>query len=930
MSKYTKLNSNYILRKKHQNIDKGVIFERDWTTLSEKHSLENGKKPYYSDGNFLFTTSNEVSHKKKFNTGEWDIKNISYNDFDNSLISSDKIYDLSNDLRDYVYYGSCVEMVRASIEDIIRKFPASLKSTDKKIYFKNNTFNEISLDKTDYFLYTLSNPFNIDMHHINPVIGEYDNEYRFMDLTWNNFIINKLDIKQYEINIINNEDLCKSNNKIIALINIKNYNDINYKIRVFNNNGYILLASEVNDLIIELKDNVKDDFFKSINGFEKKLLDKNTNPKYTTQLLTPIENENGIKYVNKYYTWPSDGFEIDINTNLYYLYLGKLIQIAQKYDELWCDNIYRNMTHESIKNFDFSYAKKIDNSEVQDNIDGGNRIEQLLKIYGRCFDEIKLYIDNINNGNNLSYERFNNVNIREIKNKLRMSGWDITNINQSILNKPLEHNKNIKWFDSLTTEYVDPIFTNSRFMKNLLLNSKKIKDSKGTRHSVEMILSLFGLGYGEDYLFNEEYYSVNPLDYYEIDSYGNKKISKTVSKIYELNDDIILPKSSDTEFSNLNLKSINLNNKKVVIPYYNKKEKYYNNDVFQSKGGWAYDEKQFKETVSYLKFVYNISELCDTNPNSVNINDIIYVDDISDYPTDDIINCTHFFYLKSNDTNKITSWENIKKDWENIKIEPDDSEEIIKEKENKIKLYSNSVYLGNIVTSSFGNNPHVGYGNYDNGKSFQDNMREPFKYIVDNNLFYNYENKDVANNINFNDSYLLENTNNADVNYNKKILIHSGNEEIVSDIERNYTDYIPVFLYKNIKIHNLYSGIDINVILYDKNKHFINVIFLNGTEKDIEVSIHDPLWYIRINFNSLNNKIFITDEKQNIVWTPYDRDKTKVVNITNNLYYINDKTFTLINLHTESKLYKDYFKKYILPYVMQVVPSSTIFKLINF
>ena len=35
---------------------------------------------------------------------------------------------------------------------------------------------------------------------------------------------------------------------------------------------------------------------------------------------------------------------------------------------------------------------------------------------------------------------------------------------------------------------------------------------------------------------------------------------------------------------------------------------------------------------------------------------------------------------------------------------------------------------------SDGNNPHVGYGRYDDGKDFIDNMQKPFKYACDNYL----------------------------------------------------------------------------------------------------------------------------------------------------------------------------------------------------
>ena len=41
-------------------------------------------------------------------------------------------------------------------------------------------------------------------------------------------------------------------------------------------------------------------------------------------------------------------------------------------------------------------------------------------------------------------------------------------------------------------------------------------------------------------------------------------------------------------------------------------------------------------------------------------------------------------------------------------------------------------YLASIISMSDGNNPHVGYGQYDDGKDYIDNMQKPFKYAYDN------------------------------------------------------------------------------------------------------------------------------------------------------------------------------------------------------
>ena len=72
MARYSKNNSNFIIRKKHQSIEGGTILERDWSTLGERHVIESGKRKVYGDSGFLFTDSTRPGLKKRNRSGEWD------------------------------------------------------------------------------------------------------------------------------------------------------------------------------------------------------------------------------------------------------------------------------------------------------------------------------------------------------------------------------------------------------------------------------------------------------------------------------------------------------------------------------------------------------------------------------------------------------------------------------------------------------------------------------------------------------------------------------------------------------------------------------------------------------------------------------------------------------------------------------------------
>ena len=79
MSRYSKFNSSYILRKQHQTVDGGVIIERDWTTIGERHNIGPGKKRVSYDGNFLFTENTESMAYRKAATSRW-VGSYNYND----------------------------------------------------------------------------------------------------------------------------------------------------------------------------------------------------------------------------------------------------------------------------------------------------------------------------------------------------------------------------------------------------------------------------------------------------------------------------------------------------------------------------------------------------------------------------------------------------------------------------------------------------------------------------------------------------------------------------------------------------------------------------------------------------------------------------------------------------------------------------------
>jgi hypothetical protein len=157
-------------------------------------------------------------------------------------------------------------------------------------------------------------------------------------------------------------------------------------------------------------------------------------PLYKNSFLTPIEGELVYKYVYRDYIWPSSFDEelgyghIDIVSDTYVGYLSKLIDMATVFDELWCDNLYRNMTHESIKNFDWTYTREYNEGDELEYVHGGEKIQKALRIFAREFDEQKKYIDNIKNTGKLSYDERGNIPDYFLADLCEDDGWDVKSV----------------------------------------------------------------------------------------------------------------------------------------------------------------------------------------------------------------------------------------------------------------------------------------------------------------------------------------------------------------------------------------------------------------------------------------------------------------------------------------------------------------------
>ena len=899
MARYTKIHSNYVLSKKHRHTTKGTIFERDWVTIGERHMLDPGKRPIYYDGNFLFTDNSRVNSRKRYNYSE-DIASFTYDDVSDAKAPANNVVVnfRSDDMRDYAYYGSCRELVRASAENILKWFPCNVKAEDGQLMDNEGT----STGK-----YRLRNDFGVDFIHSVATLEGDINIMRYVRDSWENYTVNGLDVASYAVQMLEFDHKCLANNegKLVCNIVLTDILENVYKMYGYYINGNVEFASETSDFELKPKDKIIEDYFDGLEGFEALMLQRDTNPRYTMRLATPIEKpeDEGYTKVYREYTWPSNGYCITANDGAYTTYISALYTIADIFDNEWCDNLYRNMTHEAIKNFDWTYTRDYAEGEEDDYVFGGEIMTDFLRVTGRMFDDIKRSIDGIRLTNRITRDGLNNVSDAEVSDKVELSGWDVV----TIIPRPTENGaaslgeikidtysaytypvdkETVKVLAQLPDADGNKVYTNHRcthtkwftgvaddgytasdveldFMRQLNLSSKHICKSKGTVHSLEMMFALFGLGRGVDYEIGEGYKTIKPKELFFMSVTGDWIDNSDVTSriIGDLSHDNFY--DPEDSFDAVPFGIVTVNNHKYLIPHFsNDRKKLTNYMQFQCAGGWGKhgtdrnDKFTYTETLSYLKVIDSIGELLNLNPREVTTGDVYYVYDLVgigkeaetiELEPDAILPPSHFFVLlNAMSPEKYSSWKCIIMD-------PDDDDFVDDE------YYRKALYLDRLISINTGNNPHVGYGRYDMGYLYDTYMESPFSRLL-----------------------------------STKSIAPSDYDIMMSDEYNFMMDRYGVLDDAGTHTYDKYSG-------QERTEEQTEDMW--DCEKVKSVDLLEK-WY-EIGDESIAEKIM-------------------------NRYYINDKTLVIKNLHEGNKTFCSYFMNVIFPFIAQVIPSTAILRLDGF
>lgn len=967
-----------ILRKRHQNASNGDIFENDYMTISPMDTIFSEDQDIISsDSNFKFSYRiNNNLQKKHAKSGwiktpegseEWTI---------DDAISGGSVSDESkirikpnyNSLKDFAYYGSAVELVRGSLNDIIQNFPAELYFSEKTLKSELEKVNDNVTVPDTWKL--ISNDFGINAHVDNINASNVYNPLRYLSLSIDSYNLIKGDkiTPLTGITITTSNATCDDdlNGKTIATAETSGIKIYTY---LMGGKTYLYYKESFNEgLRIRPNDDVVEEYFATIDEFEYVLLNRDSKPLYMSNFDTPYETDKGNFYKKETYIWPSKyNWNPDIESIGYENYVERLISLAEFHDEYDSNNIWRSMTHEAIKNLDWTFVRENgDDIEDLSKIDS-SKIEIFLQLYGRQFDGLKRYIDTIKYSNQVSYNEKNNLPDYCLTDSVGNSGWDV---------KPLIATGKSEFYSDILynnmSKGYSEVEANNNFMRNLKLNSRYILSNKGTREGIAALLGLLGI-YKDEYEINEHVAIAkgNPEGYCHFVSGLTNMIYPNAEDIEFVNmkKDSLLDDYAGDVYEGIGVKEVTSKEGRYVVPWYVNGKKYDNGMYFQCDGGWgkikggivdgnivgfypleinvdctpitAFTPTQidiYEETQNYLKFASDLNEMLDFTNSVVKEGMIVYVTDIENadsygFTGNDL---SHYFILKDKDKSTTANgWSAVKQtDLDNASALDNESK----------KDVERIIYLESIRESTEGNNSHTGEGNYDDGKSYVNKLNSIFGGAIENNDFTRFTQADIKSAItkytfNIETGYKDNKTGYKD---NKKCWYFgkgSKNGDIINEYQKSQTEYDyfklvsgitqtndkEAYWYTKIKQNEIPQGTEI-VEKDEEPTYGVN----SGSTKYIKVKkwilvqreTNGDLWDTPSSYTPVN------PEGGNTYEEPAANSIVNLKNIDIIFYYPFDeeskKTLPYFQTRTGRLEFKKYLLNVVMPYLEQVIPSTTI------
>jgi hypothetical protein len=359
-----------------------------------------------TQGNFEFTTSIVEKVNRNFNIGAFsepislDSLNIGSILESKAIIAKDfRVYpnfDLSEISR-FTLYGPLSKRMSTSIQKIINFFPGAIEvSPNNYDSSTGNTVINSSYDITenqttfDIQIEKIRNPFGVDFSI---------NATRNISLL--DYVVSPLrnltkEYSKYSVFIGSDEYPIAYLNPAISLYS--GLLTITIVGNPFNNS-----VTSTDYLVVRPNSFYSDkSLLEPFDEVEKFLMNRLIVPQYTAVFKVPKQTEDGLLYTdNQTVTWPLNGvWNLDISTESFDFYLSTVSDIADSFDSFRTNLVTRFLTTQAFKDFD-----------TQD-----QKVQKILNIYGRSFDEVKKFIDTLSFMNSVNYNVGNDIPSHLLKN----------------------------------------------------------------------------------------------------------------------------------------------------------------------------------------------------------------------------------------------------------------------------------------------------------------------------------------------------------------------------------------------------------------------------------------------------------------------------------------------------------------------------------
>lgn len=403
----------------------------------------------------------------------------------------------------YVWYGSSKELIRASLINLEERFPAAIY-VDNKVgsVTGNNITNytyDISLDESTFtvnsrfFINPFSIKYTLDAAYLNTNNGsgnvntDSTNTLRNLTLEYKNYVIEHNGI----IKSIKSFSAAtqQTNSDVIIVVDGNPFPELT-GIYI---PQYSFLSTSYDGSIpyfIKPKEEKQEEFFTSLNNFQKNILSRDTYPKYTANFIfNEITDEGVILTSKETLTFPvlDDGYNLNFFNTFYLTYLNKITLIGENLDSTNTDIIVRKYTSEAINSFD-----TLPKGDGDDYTVNGEKATKLLRIYGVGFDEVKKYINGIKFAHVVTYDKKNNVPDSLVKDLSYMLGLDpITFVTDITLNKTFLPSNGDGMFSGTSTNMTQSEI-DIELYRRLILNIAWLWKSKGSRKAIEFLFRFIG------------------------------------------------------------------------------------------------------------------------------------------------------------------------------------------------------------------------------------------------------------------------------------------------------------------------------------------------------------------------------------------------------------------------------------------------------